>query len=392
MNGTAHAKFRLLQKVGWAVGITGLASCIVGGYINPRQFFISYLVGYIFWMGLSVGCLEVAMMHHLTGGRWGFVTRRFLEAGFMTLPLMVVMFIPIFLGLHELYSWVGHAASGDSEMLRQKAIYLNVPAFCARTVIFLAIWLALAFLLRKWSLRQDRTTDPRPTIRMRTLSGPGVVIYPLTGTFAFVDWIMSIEPGWYSTIYLVIAIAGQVLSAFAFITMLLFWVCDDPPFQRVVSRTHFHDLGNLLLAFVVFWTYVTFSQLLITYSGNLPHEINWYLHRIAGGWKWIVWLLVLFNFFVPFFLLLFRVMKLKPLRLATIAVLVFCAHAVEVYWLIEPAFFPTGLHLHWLDFAAWLGIGGVWLAFFAGALKRHALLPVNDPRIEYSIAEISHAG
>ena len=255
----------------------------------------------------------------------------------------------------------------------------------------MALWLATAFLLRKWSLQQDATPDVRPTIRMRTLSGPGVVIYPLTGTFAFVDWVMSIEPEWFSTIYLVIILAGQVLSAFAFVTLLLFCFRDDAPFRGVVSRTHFHHLGNLLLTFVIFWTYVSFSQLLIIYSGNLPQEINWYMHRIAGGWKWIVGTLALFNFFLPFFLLLFRVMKQKPIRLAVIAALIFCAHAVEVYWLVEPTFCPTAWQIHWLDFTACLGIGGLLLGVFACIVKRHALLLVNDPRIEYSIAEPSHA-
>lgn len=391
MNPILLAKLNRLQRTSLVFGGLGLVASAVGAFLNSRQFFISYLFGYTYWLGLSLGCFGVAMMHHLTGGRWGFVTRRFLEAGFQTLPLMALLFIPLFFGLRDLYPWARPEAVVGSHSLQQKTIYLNVPWFCVRSVCFLGLWVAMAFFLRQWSLQQDVTPNPVPTIRMRSLSGPGIVIYPLTGTFAFVDWVMSIEPRWYSTMFLVIVLIGQILSAFAFITFLLAWFREQPPFHGVVTRRHFHDLGNLLLAFVVFWTYVAFGQLLIIYSGNLPREIDWYLYRIAGGWKWVVALLGLFHFFVPFFLLLFRVMKQNVARLAVIAVMIFAIHILEVFWVIEPSFFRQGVHVHWLDLATVVGLGGIWLAAFAFNLKRYALLPVNDPRIEYSVAPLAHA-
>ncbi len=391
MNEVVRAKLSRLQRIGLFVGAIGLVACGLGLALQPRQFFSSYLIGYAFWLGLSLGCFGVTMIHHLTGGRWGFVTRRFLEAGFMTLPLMAALFIPLLFGLRELYPWTNSEIVAASEVLQRKAIYLNAPWFYARTAIFFALWLGMAFLLRKWSLQQDATPDPAPTIRLRTLSGPGIVIYALTATFAFVDWVMSIEPKWFSTIFPVIIVIGQILTAFAFVTLLLAWFRNEPPFRDVVVTKHFHDLGNLLLAFVVFWTYVSFSQFLIIYSGNLPREIDWYLHRIAGDWKWVVGLLALFHFFVPFFLLLFRLMKQSVARLATIAALIFGVHIVEVFWVIKPSFFPDGVTIHWLDFAAVLGLGGVWLALFARNLNRHALLPQNDPRTEYATTQLAHA-
>lgn len=391
MNEIIRSRLDCLQRKGLVLGLLGLGACCLGAAVNSRQFFISYIVGYTFWLGLSLGCLGVAMIHHLTGGRWGFVTRRFLEAGFMTLPMMALLFIPVLFGLSDLYPWARPGDVAASETLRQKAVYLNVPWFCARTVFFFAIWLWMAFCLRRWSLQQDTSADPAPTIKLRALSGPGIVIYPLTATFAFIDWIMSIESRWYSTIFLVIMLIGQILIAFAFVTMLLAWLREQPPFREAATRTHFHDLGNLLLAFVIFWTYVSFSQLLIIYSGNLPREIDWYLFRIAGGWKWVIGLLALFHFFVPFFLLLFRVMKQKIARLAAIAALIFAIHIVEVYWIIEPSFFRTGIHVHWLDAAAVAGLGGAWLVLFCANLKARALLPQNDPRIEYSIAQPANA-
>jgi hypothetical protein len=391
MNDLIRSRLARLQRTGLVLGLLGLGACCLGTASNARQFFVSYLAGYTFWLGLSLGCLGVAMIHHLTGGRWGFVTRRFLEAGFMTLPVLALLFIPLLFGLRDLYPWARPDAVMASGTLRQKTIYLNIPWFCARAAVFFAIWLLMAIWLRRWSLQQDASAEPAPTIKLRALGGPGIVIYPLTATFAFVDWVMSSEPQWYSTIFPVIMLIGQILTAFAFVTILLAWFRHQPPFCEVVTRTHFHDLGNLLLAFVIFWTYVSFSQFLIIYSGNLPRDIDWYLIRMAGGWKWVIAPLALFHFFVPFFLLLFRVMKQNVTRLVWIAALIFSVHVVEVFWTIEPTFYRGGAPVHWLDLAALLGLGGVWLAVFSANLKRHGLLPQNDPRIEYAIFQTAHA-
>jgi len=379
MNGitTADKRVGRIQMIALACGIVGTAGCIAGAFTNSRQFFISYLFAYLFWLGLALGCLGVAMMHHLTGGRWGFVIRRFLESGFRTLPLLLILFVPLFFGLQQLYPWTSHPPPGA------KAHYLNVPGFVFRTILFFIIWIILAALLRKWSLRQDQTENPGPTRRLRTLSGPGIVLYPLTATFAYIDWVMSLESDWYSTIFLVIVIIGQILSAFAFSIVLLSAFQKLTPFMEVLSPVHFNHLGNLLLTFVMFWTYVAFSQLLIIWSGNLPHEISWYLHRSAGSWIWIVVALALFHFFLPFFLLLFRGVKKNVAFLSGIAGAVLVMHLVNVFWLVVPSFYPTGIHLSWLDFAAPLGIGGLWLAFFAFRLKQNPLLPENDPRFTY---------
>jgi len=391
MNEAVLLKLGRLQRAGAIFGLIGLAAGGLGAALAPRQFSISYLTGYTFWLGLSLGCLGVAMIHHLTGGRWGFVTRRFLEAGFMTLPLMALLFVPVLFCMRELYPWARSGVGAASDSLRQRAMYENASLFCARAVAFFAVWLGMAFALRKWSLQQDATDDPLPTVRLRTLSGPGLVLYALTATFAFVDWVMSIEPKWSSTIFPLIVLIGQLLIAFALVTVLLSWLGQRLPFRDVVTRTHFHDLGNLLLTLVVFWTYVSFSQLLIIYSGNLPREIDWYRCRVAGGWKAVIVLLALFHFFIPFFLLLFRAMKQNIARLAVIAALIFAAHIAETFWTIEPSFFREGMHLHWLDAAGIVGLGGAWVAGFASSLKRHGLLPQNDPRIEYSIAQLADA-
>jgi hypothetical protein len=322
------------------------------------------------------------MLQHLTGGRWGFVIRRFLEAGFMTLPLMALLFVPLLFGLRELFPWARPAEAAVNPVLRHRASYLNPPGFIIRAIVVFAIWIAMAWCLRKWSLQQDQTADPAPTRRLRTLSGPGIVIYPLTATFAYIDWIMSLEPDWYSTMFPVIIVIGQFLSTIAFSIVLLGLLRGDAPFAEIVSTTHFHHLGNLLLTFVMFWTYISFGQFLIIWSGNLPQEIVWYLHRIADGWKWIVVLLALFHFFLPFFLLLFRANKRRVPILMTIAAVVFVVRILDVFWMVAPSFHPTGIRVHWLDVAAPLGVGGIWIAAFIYNLKRAELLPHHDPRLE----------
>jgi hypothetical protein len=368
-----------------------LILCVVGVAFEPHEFFISWLWSFIFWIGLTLGCFNSAMIHYLTGGRWGNSTRRFLEAGFMTLPIMAILFIPILFGLHDLYPWARPDEVSGDKILQQKVIYENFPAFLVRSIFFFGIWILIATRLRKWSLQQDLISNVAPTIKMRTLSGPGIVLVPIIITFAFVDWIMSIEPAWFSTIFAVILLAGQIVIAIAFATLLLAWFKPFPPFSEIANEKQFHDLGNLLLAFVMFWTYVAFSQFLIIYSGNQPHEIGWYLRRIAGNWKWLVGFIAAFHFFVPFFLLLFRAVSKNLRRLTAIAAILIVAHIAEIFWVIAPTFYRNGISIHWTDFVAWLGIGGIWLGVFAGNMKRHPLLARNDPQIENSIAKTANA-
>ncbi|HEV2319680.1 MAG TPA: hypothetical protein VGV18_08020 [Verrucomicrobiae bacterium] len=383
------AKLDRIRTMGLVFGILGLAFCCVGYVFDRGPFFVSWLFAFLFWTSLSLGCFYCGMIHYLTSGKWGFPARRILEAGYMTLPLMALLIIPIFFGLHELYPWARQDAVLADKILRQRAHYENAPLFIIRAAVFFGIWIFIALLLRRWSLRQDTTSDPAPTIKMRTLSGPAVAIAPLIASFAFLDWAMTVEPNWSSTIFPVIQLAGQALTAIAFVIVLLAWTRKDDPFSGFAQKA-FHDLGSLLLAFVLFWTYVAFSQALLIYSANLPHEIGWYLRRIARDWVWLVGLIALFHFFVPFLVLLFRGVKQNVPALAAVALFVFAIHAVETFWVIAPSFYPE-IEVHWTDFAAWFGIGGLWLAVFAANLDRHPLLSRNDPRTEQLIAETAHA-
>jgi hypothetical protein len=365
-------------------GLVALGFTAYGAFAERQQFFFSYLFAWLFWLQLSLGCFLLTMIHYLTGGRWGYPTRRFFEAGFMLLPLLLLLAVPIFFGLHELYPWARPAEVAANTVLRARHVYQNQWAFIARVIFFLGIWSWMAWALRRWSLEQDATNDAAPTRKARILSGPGIVIYCLLGTFASVDWIMSLENQWYSTMFAVIVIIGQILVALAFAVVMLSLFRKQQPLARVVSKSQYHQLGNLLLAFVMFWTYVSFGQLLIIYSGDLPHELDWYLHRIATSWKIVLAALAVFHFFVPFYLLLFRAVKKHFAPLTAVAATLFVIHIVGVYWMVMPALHPSGVRVSWLDFTAPIGIGGLWLTAFLAYLKSSPLLLQHDPGLQFA--------
>jgi hypothetical protein len=381
-----------VQRRSLIVGMVGLALCLAGAFLSREQFFRSYLLGYLFWIGIALGSCAIVMLHHLAGGAWGFVIRRLLESGARTLPLMAALFVPLLFGLHDLYLWARTQEVAGSELLRHKRAYLNTPFFLIRTAVYFAAWIGLAHLLNKWSGEQDQTSEPSPTRRLQSLSGPGLVVYGLTMTFASIDWVMSLEPEWFSTMYGIMFIVGQVLATMAFMIAVAVLLSDRRPLSDVASAAHFHDLGNLLLAFVMIWAYIAFAQFLIVWSGNLPEEIPWYLHRTQGGWQWIALLLAVFHFAVPFALLLSRGTKRRLRTLATVAGAIILMRLVDLFWLVVPAFHPAGPRLHWMDLAAPVGIGGIWIAAFLSHLKGRPLLPLHDPSLREAFSLEEHGG
>ncbi|MEP7071671.1 MAG: hypothetical protein ABI839_04740 [Verrucomicrobiota bacterium] len=388
MSGEIAALVGTRSRLALGVGVVCLLLCLLGWFLRPQQFFISYLFAELVWLGVALGCMAFLMIHYLTGGKWGWPVRRFFEAAAKTVPLLGLLFVPIFFGIHHLYPWAMPGRVTANEVLQQKQTYLSGPFFVVRAVAAFAIWSWIAFLLNKWSHEQDGTQDPAPMKRLRKLSGPGLVIYPLTITVVFVDWVMSLEANWFSTIFPILICIGQMLSGLAFVILLLAWIGPRTSLSEIIGKENFHHLGSLLLAFTMLWAYMAFSQLLVIWSGNLPHEISWYLHRIAGGWRWVLIFLVLFHFFGPFFLLLSRQMKQTREALALIAGAMFIAHVVDVWWMIVPTFYPHGLHFSWMDLTALFGVGGVWLFFFARNLAAHSLVPMNDPRFAVATADL----
>jgi hypothetical protein len=379
---STQPEFERFQKVSVRIGVTTLALCALGGLLNPKRFFEAYLMAYVFWLGIALGCQAILMTHHLAGGRWGFAIRRQLEAASKTLPLLAVLFIPCLLGLHSLYIWTHPEALAVDEVLRHKQPYLNAPFFVIRAGIYFAVWLGTMALLNRASVVQDQTPSREATRRLTLISGAGLGFYMLTMTFASIDWMMSLEPQWFSTIYGLLIMTGQVLGAFAFVIIVAALLVKYKPYTILIEPLHFHDLGNFLLTFVIFWAYMAFSQFLIIWSGNLPDENSWYLHRLVGGWKGVGVTLIILHFFVPFLLLLSRDLKRRSSWLSKVALMVFAMGLMDVFWIVAPGFGRPAPHVYWMDIIAPIGIGGLWIAMFIKQLKGQSTVPVHDSRIE----------
>ncbi len=376
-----------VQRLALGIGVLGLGLCAFGYTVSHEQFFRSYLMAFVFWVGVALGSLAWSMVHHLSGGAWGVVTRRVFEASSRTVPFMALLFLPIAFGMHELYVWARPEVMANDEALQFKAAYLNVPFFFIRAALYFVIWTALAYTLSAWSLRQDRDPDIRLGIRMQRLSGGGLVIYALTILFMSVDWMMSIDPHWFSTIYGILFMGGQGLAAMAFTIAVIVLLARTEPMSRVIGPNHLHDLGKLMLAFVMLWAYFSFSQFLIIWSGNLPEEIPWYLVRLRGGWEWVSVLVVLGHFALPFLLLLNRDLKRTSATVATIAGFIIVMRVVDLFWQIGPEHGQELLSVHWLDIVAPIALGGIWVALFLWQLGTRPLLPLGEPTLQEAIEQ-----
>ena len=382
-----------LQTRAMIVGGVCLVLCLGAWVLWPGHFFAPYLVGYLFWLGIALGCMGLTMLHHLVGGSWGLVIRRPLEAGGATVPVLALLFLPIALGIPTLYAWARPTgAEGVSTAMR--AGYLNESLFLVRAAGYFGVWTALALLLCGWSSRQDHMSDHRPSQRLQRLSGPGTVILFAASSFSAIDWVMSLEAPWASSIYGAMLITGEAMATFAMMIVVTGILASSRPMSEIATPGRLNDLGNLLLAFVMLWAYTSFCQYLIVWAGNLREEIPWYLRRTRGGWEWFALALIVCQFFLPFFLLLIRENKRHPRSILRVSLLILVMHWVDLVWLVIPASSPPAKpHIPWIEVAlsavALVGIGGIWTAVFIGRLKRVPLVPLNDPSL---IEALKHAG
>ena len=382
------------QRRALMIGGVAVVVCIVGAIFNVDQFLRSYIVAYVFWLGITLGCLAILMLQHMSGGAWGLVIRRLLESATRTFPLLALLFLPIALGVGSVYPWAQPLATDAPEALKHalahKAPFLNVPFFLVRAVFYFAVWNLMSYFLNKWSLEQDRTGHRPLTTKLQSLSGPGLVLYGLTVTFASSDWMMSLEPQWFSTMYGILIMGGQGLSAMAFIIAVVVVLSQYKPLSEVIKPRHLHDLGKLMLAFLMLWAYFGFSQFLIIWSGNLPEEIPWYVRRLQSSWKWLGLALVVLQFALPFVLLLSRDLKRNARRLVIVATVVIVMRLVDLIWLTGPDFYQGAFRIHWMDVLMPIGLGGLWLAYFAYQLKARPLLPIGDPFLGEALAPSGH--
>ena len=387
---TLRPQMERVQRSALFVGLLALLISLAGLFMDPAHFWQSYLFAFIFWAGLALGCLGIFFLHNVVGGNWGVAVRRLVESGLQTLPLILVFAIPLFFALGTLYKWTDAGYRAEHFATGHKAAYLNPTWFIIRTLLYFAIWLFSGLRILKMANEHDRTGDPALFKRIKARSAPALLVFVVTTTLAFIDWIMSLEPDWYSTIYGWMFTVGEVLLTFSFLVAVLVLLSKREPFASFLTRQHYHDIGNLMLAFTMLWAYMSFAQFLIIWAENLPDEIPWYVRRFSGGWGYIAWTIAIFHFFVPFFLLLLRFVKKNPTRLRTLALWIIVMRMLDVFWIVEPAFRQRGLEVYWTDLVALIGLGGVWLAFFIRNLKARPLLASRDPRDTYSLLATTH--
>src|SRR6266404_5799289 len=363
--------------VGLLFGVASLISAVLW----PDQFFHSYLLGFMLWLGVALGCMAFLMIQHLTGGKWAMVIRRQLEAGMKTLPLMAVLFIPIVLGMPHLYGAWLNPNPVDKHLVELSHSYLTRSGYIGRAVLYFAIWLVIAFILSRWSAEQDSPPVRNLSPRFRKIAAPGLILYAFTISFAAIDWVMSLDPHWISTIYGFIFIAGECLSAMCMMVVVERVLVRYEPTASLLKPKEVHDHGKLMLTFVMLWAYFSFSQLLIIWAGNLPSEISFFTRRLYSGWQTVALALVIFHFAVPFLLLLSRSFKRDPRILVWLATWLLFMRFVDLFWYIEPNFNQTLSSLSWihlLDLVVPVAIGGFWFAMFFYNLRSRPLLPVYD--------------
>jgi hypothetical protein len=379
---TAPPVVRTIAQRALIVGVIFAVVAIGLAFIHPQEFYRAYLLGFMCWLGVALGSMAILMIRHLTGGGWGTVIRRILGAAMRTLPLLAVLFIPVILGIRRLYMWAQPLGNIEDKHLREHLeqitqSYLTVSGFVIRAVFYFAIWNLLSFLLSKWSKETDRPNAPDNSGRFKAVAGPGLILYGFTISFAAIDWVMSLDPSWISTIFGLIVLIGEVLSAMCFAVVVERILVDYKPMSEMLRPDFVHDHGKWMLAFTMVWAYFNFSQWLIIWAGNLPSEITFYLRRLQGGWGTIGLILVLFHFVVPFAMLLSRPFKRNIRQLVWVAVLLLLMGYVDLFWIIEPNFSRV-LVVTPADIVVPIAIGGIWLWYFFRNLGSLPLLPAYD--------------
>ncbi len=371
------------------VGIIGLVLSAVGWTTDARQFFHSYLVAFVFWMTIALGGLFFVMLHHLVNAKWSIVIRRFGESLMMVIPFMLILFIPVLFGIKDIFDWSDPQVVASDHLLMGKAAFLNIPFFIIRALFYFCIWIVLAFLLNKLSLQQNEAATREQIRRARIISAPGMILFALTLTLASFDWLMSLDARWYSTIFGAYIFSGSFLAMLALTTFIIIRLQNNGVLRESITMEHYHDLGKLMFAFVIFWGYMAFSQYLLIWYGNIPEETVWFLHRWEGSWRTVSLIIVFGHFVIPFFILFPQSTKRNKSVMTVMTIWILVMHWMDIHWIVMPTFHYHGIHLTWMDGATVIGIGGIFLFIFWRFFSSHPLVPVKDPNLKRSIEFVS---
>jgi hypothetical protein len=366
------------------VGVVGAVATAAGAFLDQEHFHSSYLAGWLLWYTVASGCLGLLLLHHLSGGKWGIVLRRPMEAAARTIPFLALLALPLLFGLDKIFVWTDRAKVEADHLLHHKAPYLNSTAFVVRFVVIMAIFSLYAFLLSRKSAEQDAEGDGGRAYRMQQVSSVGLLLFIVFTSFVGFDWVMSLDPYWFSSLYGAIFLSGSAIAALTFLILVANFLVKREPMAAIYHQKRFHDFGTLLFAFVMFFTYLTLSQFIISYQGNLPEEVVWFHDRFEGWWGYVAFGLLGLHFFFPFFVLLHRAVKKRAAVLSAMAAFLLLMRYVDLIWQSRPSLFEyskEGLALSWLDLAAPVGIGGLFVFLFVRELAKRPLLPAHDPSL-----------
>lgn len=367
------------------IGILVTALSAVGYFLDSKQFFMSYLVAWVFWVSIGLGALFFVMLNHLTGAVWSLVLRRINESVMIALPFMAILFIPLIFGLHDMFHWTHTEVIAKDTTLAQKTGYLNIPFFLIRTAVYFILWFLISFKLYKTSLAQDKNPTADQIKAMHRVSGPGMVVFALTTSFAGFDWLMSLDAHWYSTIFGVYFFSGGLLASLALLVLIGLFLRRKGILNEVITIEHYHDMAKLMFAFTIFWGYMAFSQYFLIWYANIPEETIWYAHRWDGNWKILSLTLVFGHFVIPFVGLMTRAAKRNLAWITFFVIWLLAMHWIDLYWIAMPTFAHHGFHLSWMDLTLFLGIGSVYLGIFWKFTSANPLVPLNDHALPESI-------
>ena len=375
------------------VGIAGLVLSAIGFFLNTQQFYFSYLVSFVFFTGIAIASVFMVMFHHITRSKWGVVVRRIPETFGANIWIWAVFALPVIMGIHTLYHWSHEDVVAADHILQGKAAFLNTTFFIVRQVIYFAIWGFVGHRLYKASVELEKTGDWGITTLMRKISAPGILLFALSTAFAGFDWLMSLDPHWFSTMFGVYFFAISFQSFWAVMILMVLFLRSQGLLKNTISQAHIYDLGAWLFAFTVFYAYIAFSQFMLIYYANLPEETLWFYDRLEGGFQYIAYAMLLLRFVLPFLTLLNREQKHRLGVLRFVAIVVVVMHFLEIYWITMPAMHSEeahGLHFSWMDITTFLGLGGIFFWLFFKKFQKNSMIPENDPKLDACLEKSYH--
>ena len=373
------------HKLFFGIAILGAIASVLGYFIDPDQFYFSYLTSFTFYASIALGCLFFVMVHHITRSEYGVVLRRIPETYASFIYIFAILFIPILIGVETLYLWTDEELLATDKLIAGKSPYLNLPFFIARNVLYFTVWSYMGYKLYKNSVAMDKSGDWGLDTAQRKIAGPGLFIFGFTLAFASFDWMMSLDPPWFSTMFGVYYFAMTFQVFFAVVILTVLFLHRKGLLTNTIRIPHISDLSKMLFGFTVFYAYIAFSQFFLIYYANIPEETLWFYHRLEGSWESFTYLLLIGRFVIPFLILLPAASKSNMKLVGIVSAWIVIVHFIELHWIVMPTLHHYGMEFSWIDIATLLGIGGLFMGMFFRQFRKENMVANNDPRLDASM-------